>query len=84
MIENGINWWKTPPESPDLNPIENLWHNMKQYICSKVKPINKDQLLDGLEEFWNTVTKEKCQKYIGHIHTVMPKVVEANGGPCGE
>ena len=22
-------WWKTPPESPDLNPIENL---LKEYI----------------------------------------------------
>ena len=23
--EKGVNWWKTPPESPDINPIENLW-----------------------------------------------------------
>ena len=25
----GINWWKTPPESPAANPIENLWHELK-------------------------------------------------------
>ena len=24
-----INWWRTPPESPDANPIENLWHELK-------------------------------------------------------
>ena len=29
FAENSINWWKTPPESPDANPIENLWHELK-------------------------------------------------------
>ena len=29
---NGINWWRTPPESPDANPIENLWHELKVSI----------------------------------------------------
>ena len=29
MENHCINWWKTPPESPDANPIENLWHELK-------------------------------------------------------
>ena len=29
FTEHSINWWKTPPESPDANPIENLWHELK-------------------------------------------------------
>ena len=24
LSSNNVNWWKTPLESPDLNPIENL------------------------------------------------------------
>lgn len=37
FAEKGIHWWRTPPESPDANPIENLWHELKvltyMYVC---------------------------------------------------
>lgn len=32
--DNSINWWETPPESPDANRIENLWHELK--VCTYV------------------------------------------------
>lgn len=42
-----VNWWKTPPESPDLNPVENLWHELKEFLRREVKPKNKQELIDA-------------------------------------
>ena len=81
LEENRINWWKTPPESPDLNPIENLWHELKEYIRREVKPKRKEDLIQGILQFWDTVTVEKCKKYIHHLRKVIPKVIELEGGP---
>ena len=36
-----IAWSHTPAESPDINPIENLWHELKEYIRREVKPVIK-------------------------------------------
>ena len=48
----------TPPESPDLNPIENMWHELKEYIRREVKPRTKDELVEGIKEFWGLVSGE--------------------------
>ena len=83
MEDRNINWWRTPPESPDLNPIENLWHELKEYLRREVKPHTKEQLIDGIVEFWSTVDVQKCKKYIGHLKKVIPKVIELNGDATG-
>ena len=46
--ENGVNWWRTPPKSPDLNPIESVWHELKEYLRREIKPANKSELIDGI------------------------------------
>jgi len=33
-----VNWWQTLAESPDCNPKENLWHELKEYIRCATKP----------------------------------------------
>jgi hypothetical protein len=73
-------WW--PSESPDLNPIECLWHQLKHYLRSKVKPTTKEELIAGIEKFWKEeVTEQLCRKYCEHIYHVAPLVVAAGGGP---
>ena len=81
--EEGINWWKTPPESPDANPIENLWHELKEYIRREIKPSTKLELISGIERFWDTVSVEKCNRYINHLRKVMPRIIHLDGAATG-
>ena len=83
MERSDINWWKTPAESPDLNPIENLWHELKEYIRRETKPTTKDQLTEGTVKFWETVSKEKCNRHINHLKKVIPRVIELKGDATG-
>ena len=51
MEDDGVNWWRTPAESPDLNPIENSRHELKEYIRREVKPKTKSELVNGICQF---------------------------------
>ena len=83
LEENGVNWWPSPPESPDLNPIELLWHELKEYLRREVKPHTKDELEAGICRFWDSVSVDKCVKYISHLRKVIPRVIELDGAATG-
>ena len=79
----GINWWRTPAESPDMNPIENLWHELKEYVRRQAKPRNKAELVSAIVRFWDTVDINKCCRYIDHLKKVLPAVINKEGSATG-
>jgi len=56
---------------------------LKEYNRRVIKPTTKEELIDGIKQFWETVTVDKCNKYINHLRKVLPKVIEVNGAATG-
>ena len=83
--QEGINWWPTPASSADVNPIEQVWRELKYYIARHVKLLSKKELVKGICLFWKErMTAAKCAKYIAHTHDVLLKIIEKEGGITGE
>lgn len=56
---------------------------MKEYIRKYIKPTKEEELIQGILKFWETVTVEKCYRYIDHLKTVIPEVIKVNGQATG-
>ena len=79
---NKINYIRDwPPNSPDLNPIEHLWHHIKVKLDSySTKPRNIDELWDRFEKEWNGFTLEDMQRYYKSIPKRIEAVIKPKGG----
>ena len=62
-----MNWFKIPASSPDLNPIELMWHALKDYLRNEYKPKNLGELKSGIRAFWATLTPAISDKYVSHL-----------------
>jgi transposase len=85
--ENGISRMDWPPYSPDLNPIENLWHQLKDQICQRYPDLgdlpknqaSKDRLIRAAIEVWEELEVERLETLIRSMPKRMRKVVAADG-----
>ncbi|GFU54649.1 transposable element Tcb1 transposase [Trichonephila clavipes] len=72
LKDHTVNRMNSPGQSPDLNPIENLWFKIG-YETSKKKPSNKRELIEAIIfSFYHIVTKDLLLKL---VHS-MPKNVQ--------
>jgi len=68
-----------PANSPDLNPIENVWRLLK-YRIGKRFPKTIDELRQYLIEEWDKLTPEDYLKYIKEMPVRCQAVKQSTGG----
>jgi|SRR6218665_155706 len=70
-----------PVQSPDLNPITNLWHKVALEI-SKRHPTNKRELIESLIAAWNrVVTHNHLVKLVHSMPKRCRQVLKSKGWP---
>ena len=60
-LPDNISLLPLPPYSPELNPIERLWHWLKDHEFSNRVYPDYDDLLEAVSDMWNTLTRERIQ-----------------------
>lgn len=81
IIENNINVLPWPPQSPDLNPIENVWGYMVKNCIFNInyRPVNKDELWNRVSTAWDNLDNNYIANLIRSMPTRLQSVIAANG-----
>lgn len=70
----------SPPQSPDLNPIEHLWDELYRGLKNQ-KFSKAGALKDALQEAWINISGETTRKLVHSMPNRLRACVEARGGP---
>jgi len=73
-----------PPSSPDVNPIENIWHELKEHIRKQAHhPSSVAELIEAVKEAWKQIKIKDVNKYVHRMDDVVEAVLKAKGGHTG-
>ena len=72
-----ITW---PANSLDLNPIENVWMILKDFVQKETKPNNKGKLIKSIERAWEAISMETFEILLASMPHRMKAVINVGGG----
>ncbi len=78
--DHGVTVLDWPANSPDLNPIENLWGIVKRKMRD-TRPNNADELKATVKETWASIPPQQCHKLITSMPRRIEAVIKAKGDP---
>lgn len=78
--DKGIEVLDWPGNSPDLNPIENLWQSMKVKVNAQ-KHSNIHELIRNIKLSWIAISREECERLVESMPRRIQRVLENKGYP---
>ena len=81
FADNHVTLLEWPGNSPDLNPIENLWSRLKKLVAAH-RPSNKQALIEAVISSWfRIITPENLEKLVDSMPRRCQAVIAAKGYP---
>ena len=81
LEERGIEIIEWPAFSPDLNPIESLWNEMKDWISATYidRNVPLDEIRRQVKEAWEAIGEETLEELLQTMPQRCQAVIDANG-----
>ena len=82
LRQNQISTLDWPPQSPDMNPIENLWQIVKIREEKKIGiPMTKEELIEQVFEIWEEIDETLLETLADSVESRLREVIRLKGKP---